>query len=107
MNLRAIAAATAVSMASVKAGTIGHDQVVPFPQSTATSTANSAALKFKPQVFINSGCHPYPAVNAAGDTSDGLKPSGSADAGCKGSGYGSQVYGRSTLYNNKWAIMYS
>ncbi|EGZ16296.1 necrosis inducing-like protein NPP1 type [Phytophthora sojae] len=107
MNLRAIAAVTAASLISVEAGVIGHDQVVPFPQSAATSAANIAALKFKLQIFINNGCHPYPAVNAAGDTSGGLKPSGSVNAGCKGSGYGSQVYGRSTLYNNKHAIMYS
>ncbi|KAF4317833.1 hypothetical protein BBO99_00007747 [Phytophthora kernoviae] len=97
----------AASLASIQADVISHDQVIPFAQSAATSITNTVALKFKPQIFINNGCHPYPAVNGNGDTSGGLKPSGSESAGCKGSGYGSQVYGRSTWYNNVWAIMYS
>jgi hypothetical protein len=107
MNIFALVIAASLSLLSAEAGVISHDQVIPFPQSTATSITNTAALNFKPQIFINNGCHPYPVVNAAGDTSGGLKPHGSASAGCKGSGYGSQIYGRSTWYNGVWAIMYS
>ncbi|RLN61230.1 hypothetical protein BBP00_00005514 [Phytophthora kernoviae] len=107
MHLVALAVIAAASLASTQASTIDHDQVQPFPQSAATSLTNTAALKYKPQIFINNGCHPYPAVNANGDTSGGLKTHGSGSAGCRGSGYGSQVYGRSTWYNGVWAIMYS
>jgi hypothetical protein len=42
-----------------------------------------------------------------GETSGGLKPTGAPSSKCKGSGWGSQVYGRSTWCNDVWAIMYS
>ncbi|KAF1320298.1 Necrosis inducing protein npp1, partial [Globisporangium splendens] len=93
--------------ATVQAGSIGHDQVVPFAEPVPSSVSEKAAIKFKPQIRISNGCRPYPAVDAAGNTSGGLKPVGSQDAGCKGSGKGTQVYGRSAWYKNKWAIMYS
>uniref|UniRef100_H3GAW4 Necrosis inducing-like protein NPP1 type n=1 Tax=Phytophthora ramorum TaxID=164328 RepID=H3GAW4_PHYRM len=107
MNLRALTTVVLASLASVQGAVIGHDQVVPFPQSQPTSITNTAALLFKPQIWINNGCHPYPVVNANGDTGGGLKTTGSSAAGCRGSGYGSQVYGRSAWYNGVWAIMYS
>ncbi|CEG48336.1 NLP-like protein [Plasmopara halstedii] len=87
--------------------TMRHDKVVPFKQPKPVTVAEHAAVKFKPQINIVNGCHPYPAVNATGEISGGLKASGSSDAGCKGSEYGSQVYGRSTWHRGLWAIMYS
>ncbi|KAE9324773.1 hypothetical protein PF008_g17027 [Phytophthora fragariae] len=66
-----------------------------------------AAVKFKPQLHITNGCHAYPAVDEAGQTGGGLKIKGAPSAGCKGSGWGSQVYGRSGWYQDVWAIMYS
>lgn len=107
MNLLGFLAVVALSTASVQAGTIDHNQVVPFAQPEATTISQKAAIKFKPQIHITNGCHPYPAVNEAGETSGGLKTSGAPSSSCKGSGWGSQVYGRSTWYNGKWAIMYS
>ncbi|KAJ8579077.1 hypothetical protein ON010_g123 [Phytophthora cinnamomi] len=107
MYFQALAIAVAAWLMSIEAGIIDHDQVVPFPQSQPTTITNKAAIKFKPQLFINNGCHPYPAVNANGDTGGGLKPKGSPEGGCRGSGYGSQVYGRSTWVNGVWAIMYA
>ncbi|POM73131.1 NPP1-like protein [Phytophthora palmivora] len=87
--------------------TMGHDGVVPFKQPEPVTISEKAAIKFKPQLHISNGCHAYPAVNLAGETSGGLKTSGAPSAGCKGSGWGSQVYGRSTWFNGVWAIMYS
>ncbi|KAG7380534.1 hypothetical protein PHYBOEH_011395 [Phytophthora boehmeriae] len=87
--------------------TISHDQVKPFIQREPASISEKAAAKFKPQLHVTNGCHPYPAVNEAGETSGGLTTSGAPSAGCKGSGWGSQVYGRSTWYSDVWAIMYS
>ncbi|GMF28650.1 unnamed protein product [Phytophthora lilii] len=71
------------------------------------NTVLESAINFNPQLHITNGCHPYPAVDADGNTSGGLNPTGSSSAGCKGSGYGSQIYGRSAWYNGVWAIMYS
>ncbi|KAG1690124.1 NLP effector protein 2 [Phytophthora capsici] len=87
--------------------TIDHDQVKPFPQPQPVTISERAAMKFKPQLHVVDGCHPYPAVNDAGETGGGLKTTGSPTAGCKGSGWGSQVYGRSTWHRDVWAIMYS
>ncbi|KAF1324111.1 Npp1-like protein, partial [Globisporangium splendens] len=95
------------AVAAVQAGSIGHDQVVPFAEPAATTALQKVALKFKPQIHISNGCHPYPAVDAAGNTSGGLKPNGSQSAGCKGSGKGTQVYGRGAAYKDVYALMYS
>ncbi|KAE9277204.1 hypothetical protein PF001_g25768 [Phytophthora fragariae] len=86
---------------------IGHDKVQPFPQPDPATVSEKAAVKFKPSLQIHGACHPYPAVNAAGETSDGLKGTGELDGHCKGSGLGSQVYGRSGWHKDLWAIMYS
>ncbi|GMF59579.1 unnamed protein product [Phytophthora fragariaefolia] len=87
--------------------TISHDQVQAFHQPEPVTISEKAAVKFKPQLHITNGCRPYPAVNDVGETSGGLKTTGSPSAGCKGSGWGSQVYGRSTWHRDIWAIMYS
>ncbi|EGZ11337.1 necrosis inducing-like protein NPP1 type, partial [Phytophthora sojae] len=85
---------------------IDYDQVEPFPELGPKTISEKAAIKFKPTLFIKDGCHPYAAVNAAGDTSGGLDPKASDDE-CKGSTLGSQVYSRSTWYRNTWATMYA
>uniref|UniRef100_H3G806 Necrosis inducing-like protein NPP1 type n=1 Tax=Phytophthora ramorum TaxID=164328 RepID=H3G806_PHYRM len=87
--------------------TISHKDVKPFPQPEPITISEKAGVKFKPQIQIRTGCVPYPAVNELGETSGGLQTSGSPRGGCRGSGHGSQVYGRSTWYNQVWAIMYS
>ncbi|OWZ08057.1 Necrosis inducing protein NPP1 [Phytophthora megakarya] len=86
--------------------TIDHDQVKPFVQPQPVTISEKAAIKFKPQLHITNGCHSYPAVDEAGQTSGGLKTKGAPSAGCKGSGWGSQVYGRSGWYQDVWAIMF-
>ncbi|EGZ21082.1 necrosis inducing-like protein NPP1 type [Phytophthora sojae] len=108
MNLRFFfVTLVAVFTAVADAGSINHDQVRPFAQPKPATVSEKAAVKFNPQIHITNGCHPYPAVNAAGETSGGLQTNGAPSAGCKGSGWGSQVYGRSTWYKGRWAIMYS
>ncbi|RLN73014.1 hypothetical protein BBO99_00009594, partial [Phytophthora kernoviae] len=86
---------------------ISHSEVQPFPQPEPITISERAAVKFKPQLHISNGCHAYPAVNGAGETSGGLKTTGAPSGKCKGSGYGSQVYGRSGWHKDVWAIMYS
>ncbi|GMF12889.1 unnamed protein product [Phytophthora lilii] len=86
---------------------INHDQVQPFAQPEPTTDSEKTAIKYKPQLHISDGCHPYPAVQANGSVSAGLKWAGWADGDCKGSGLGSQVYSRSDWFRGKWAIMYA
>jgi hypothetical protein len=107
MNLRVCLAAIIATLGAVDVSAIGHDQVVPWPQPEPVTVAEKAAVMFKPSIHITNGCHPYPAVNGAGETGEGLEIMGSDSAGCKGSGFGSQVYGRSMWYRDVWAIMYS
>ncbi|EGZ18517.1 necrosis inducing-like protein NPP1 type [Phytophthora sojae] len=100
---------SAIAIASFSAAgavTIDHDKVQPFAQPEPVTVSEKTAVKFKPSLHIVDGCHPYPAVNAAGETSAGLKGSGRIDGKCKGSALGSQVYGRAIWYKDLWAIVY-
>nr|6QBE_A Chain A, Nep1-like protein [Hyaloperonospora arabidopsidis] len=90
-----------------KPTTTGHDAIVPFSEPKPVTISEKAGVKFKPLLDVNTGCAPYAAVNAEGETSGGLQTSGDPESGCRGSKYGSQVYGRSTWYNDVWAIMYA
>ncbi|KAE9318108.1 hypothetical protein PF008_g18572 [Phytophthora fragariae] len=109
MNLRAFLFAAVASLAAVNADVnmINHDQVKAFAQPEPTTDSEKSAVKFKPQLHISYGCHPYPAVQADGSVSAGLKWAGPADGKCKGFGLGSQVYSRSGWYKDRWAIMYA
>ncbi|KAI5923154.1 necrosis inducing protein [Camillea tinctor] len=79
---------------------ISHDAVVGFAEA-----GSAVALKFKPWLKVVNGCVPFPAVDSDGNTSGGLKPSGSSSGGC--SSNTGQVYARAKEYNGKYAIMYS
>ncbi|POM73404.1 NPP1-like protein [Phytophthora palmivora] len=108
MQLHMLLVIAFVALTTVGAGTIDHDKVQPFAQPKPITIAEKAAVKFKPSLAVIRGCHPYPAVNPAGETSAGLKGSGKPDSDdCKGSPLGSQVYSRSVWYADKWAIMYA
>ncbi|GMF24429.1 unnamed protein product [Phytophthora fragariaefolia] len=109
MNLRSLVftALAATIFSSVEAVSIDHDKVQPFAQPEPVTISEKAAVKHKPILQIVDGCHPYPAVNTAGETSAGLKASGKEDGQCKGSDLGSQVYGRAVWYKDLWAIMYA
>nr|AUD40039.1 Nep1-like protein Pc553546 [Phytophthora capsici] len=86
--------------------TIDHDQVKPFPQPEPVTISEKAAVKYKPQLEIGDGCVSFPAVNAAGEITGGLKGTKDTEA-CTEAPLGSQVYGRSTWFQDKWAMMYS
>ncbi|KAI0116460.1 NPP1-domain-containing protein [Nemania sp. FL0031] len=79
---------------------IAHDAVVGFAQS-----ASALELKFKPWLKVVNGCVPFPAVDAAGNTSGGLAPSGDPSGGCSSST--GQVYTRGEQYGSRYALMYS
>lgn len=105
MNIRSLVISAAGLLALAQAKELDYDSVVPFPETKASSTEYSTALQFKPQLNIASGCQPYPAVDSAGNTNKGLAVLSLKS--CKGSSTGSQVYGRSKLYEGYWAIMYA
>ncbi|MQW59523.1 NPP1 family protein [Sinorhizobium meliloti] len=79
---------------------IRHDKVRGFPDST------SGFLKtFQPSLKVIRGCVPFPAVDAAGNVSGGLKPSGIASGGCSRSL--GQIYVRAREYQGECGVMYS
>ncbi|KAI1193051.1 NPP1-domain-containing protein [Nemania serpens] len=81
-------------------GVISHDAVVGFAES-----ASDLALKFKPWLKVVNGCVPFPAVDANGNTSGGLAPTGDQSGKCSSST--GQVYTRGEQYDDKYALMYS
>nr|AUD40035.1 Nep1-like protein Pc109174 [Phytophthora capsici] len=91
---------------TVLGATIGHDKVQPFAQPDPVTVSEKAAVKYKPQLQISDSCVSFPAVNAAGEITGGLKGTKGTD-GCTEAPLGSQVYGRSTWYQDKWAMMFA
>ncbi|KAG2819151.1 hypothetical protein JG687_00007292 [Phytophthora cactorum] len=109
MNFRGIFIAAMATITAIQAqsNVIPHGKVRPFPQQVPVTDAQKAVLKYKPQLTIEDGCHPYPAVQKDGAIGGGLSWSGPRDGECKGSPLGSQVYARTTWVKDKWAIMYA
>ncbi|OWZ06375.1 hypothetical protein PHMEG_00021377 [Phytophthora megakarya] len=106
MNPPAVATIFFIALVCVTA-TTDHDKVQPFPQPEPTTVSEKAAILFKPQLITPPVvCVPFPAVNADGGISGGLKKTG-FNGGCKHAPLGSQIYGRTGWYKDQWAIMYA
>nr|WP_246767427.1 NPP1 family protein [Rhizobium leguminosarum] len=83
------------------ADVLDHDKVQGFPDSSADSLLKT----FQPFLKVFTGCVPFPAVDAAGNVSGGLKPSGAMEGHCsKNTG---QVYGRAEMFKGLCANMYA
>ncbi|KAL3659061.1 hypothetical protein V7S43_015945 [Phytophthora oleae] len=107
MNLRLLAATVFAALAVGASATVDHDKIEPFPQHEPVTVSEKAAIKFKPQLYTPANiCVPFPAVNAAGEVTGGLKGTNGNDA-CKYAPKGAQVYGRAGWYKDMWAIMYA
>ncbi|OWY95091.1 Necrosis inducing protein NPP1 [Phytophthora megakarya] len=106
MNLPAVVVLYCALFYSVCSGTINHDQVQPIAQPEPVTISEKAAVKYKPQLFIEAGCASFPAVNAAGEITGGLKGTKGTDR-CENAPLGSQVYGRSSWYQDRWAMVYA
>lgn len=64
-----LAATAAAAAPNIKSrAVIGHDQVVGFPETVPPGDIGHLYLKYKPWLRIYTGCVPFPAVNAEGDT---------------------------------------
>ncbi|CAE7031546.1 hypothetical protein CFE70_004446 [Pyrenophora teres f. teres 0-1] len=84
---------------------INHDAVVGFTEAVPGTLSGKLMLKYKPFLEVSNGCVPFPAVDAAGNTSGGLNPTGGSNSGCDEST--GQVYARAEEYNGVYCIMYS
>ncbi|KAL4802467.1 necrosis inducing protein-domain-containing protein [Aspergillus unguis] len=74
---------------------INHDAVVGFPQTVPEGIIGEQYLAYQPYLYVETGCVPFPAVDANGNTGGGLKPTGSPSGSCsKSTG---QIYSRSTM----------
>ncbi|MGX4645054.1 NPP1 family protein [Holzapfeliella sp. JNUCC 80] len=90
---------------STSAAVIDHNKVVGFKETNPSNLTEQIEKKYKPVLKVYSGAVPFPAVDAAGNTSGGLQASGTPSGNAsKSTG---QVYARSGWYQGKWAIMYS
>ncbi|GKT40249.1 uncharacterized protein ColSpa_00430 [Colletotrichum spaethianum] len=85
---------------------VSHDSLSPMPQTVQQNAVGIAIANFNPLLHIAHGCQPYTAVDDAGNTSGGLKPTGSSDGDCTDTSKG-QTYARGTWHNDKYAIMYA
>ncbi|KAK7061103.1 hypothetical protein VNI00_000839 [Paramarasmius palmivorus] len=84
-----------------RASEIDHDKVIPLPAS-----GGHDETEFQPELHIGNGCHSYAAVDAEGNWSGGLKPTGAPSADCKDTSKG-QTYVRSTRYQGRIAFVYA
>ncbi|KAL9088935.1 MAG: hypothetical protein Q9165_005992 [Trypethelium subeluteriae] len=99
-------ASSFVSVAPLqRRATIDSDAVVGFPQTVPNNLTGTLYLKYKPYLYVANGCVPFPAVDAEGNVSGGLAPSGASNGDCSSST--GQVYARAGTYNGDYAIMYS
>ncbi|KAF2150629.1 NPP1-domain-containing protein [Myriangium duriaei CBS 260.36] len=84
---------------------IDSGAVVGFPQSVPSGELGTLYLRFQPHLYVQNGCVPFPAVDAAGNTGGGLAPTGSSNGGCSSSP--GQVYARAGTHNGRYGIMYA
>ncbi|KAG1707156.1 hypothetical protein DVH05_026352 [Phytophthora capsici] len=107
MKLLLLVVSVFIALAAGASATVDHDKIEPFPQPEPVTVSEKAAIKFKPQLYTHANiCAPFPAVNAAGEVTGGLKGTNGNDA-CKYALKGAQVYGRAGWHKDLWAIMYS
>ena len=79
---------------------LGHNDV-----NRLTTGAWNSHNRYAPQVHIEHGCQPYPAVDNNGNYSAGLKDAGSHNGGCTDSNRG-QIYARSMCKSGYCGYMY-
>ncbi|KAK2049975.1 NPP1-domain-containing protein, partial [Colletotrichum somersetense] len=85
---------------------IDHDKVKALPQNASSGLDGELELRFNPDLYIQQGCEIYPAVDAGGNLSGGLRPTGPRRGDCSARGNG-QVYARLGMSKGRTGIMYS
>jgi hypothetical protein len=71
-----------------------HDQIVRLAESATTYDKT-----WNPSLYIENGCQSYPAVDAAGNTSGGLAPTGTENGNCTNADVG-QAYARTKCWTS-------
>ncbi|KAI9376107.1 necrosis inducing protein-domain-containing protein [Aspergillus egyptiacus] len=109
-SLAATAASALPANSLTTRDVINHDAVAGFPETVPSGTVGDVYLAYQPYLKVEGGCVPFPAVDADGNTSGGLNPSGAPSSDCSSST--GQVYARSTMSSSSGsttgnAIMYS
>ncbi|OWZ01661.1 hypothetical protein PHMEG_00026908 [Phytophthora megakarya] len=107
MNLQGLAGAVFAVLFACATATVDHDKVQPIPQPEPVTVSEKVAVEFKPRLIVRENlCVSFPAINAAGEVTGGLKGTNGNDA-CTNAPLGSQVYGRAGWYKDVWAMMYA
>lgn len=69
LTLKALTAtALAIPTSLSKRADINHDAVVNFPETVPATTIGQLMLKYKPYLYVEDGCVPFPAVDEQGNT---------------------------------------
>ncbi|CAG8252579.1 unnamed protein product [Penicillium nalgiovense] len=96
---------TASPVDLVRRGTVGNADIVGLPQTVPSGAEGDLYLAYQPKLKVVNGCVPFPGVDAAGNTNEGLNPTGSSSGECsKNTG---QVYVRSATSGGHYALMYA
>ncbi|KAJ5486805.1 hypothetical protein N7530_001105 [Penicillium desertorum] len=73
---------TASPVNLVRRGTVGNDEIVGLPQTVPSGAVGDLYLAYQPKLKVVNGCVPFPGVDAAGNTNEGLNPTGSSSGEC-------------------------
>ncbi|KAH7327510.1 necrosis inducing protein [Rhexocercosporidium sp. MPI-PUGE-AT-0058] len=100
-------AATAVNGNPLsRRATLPTSTIVGLPEAVPNNVTGQLYQAYQPYLEVLNGCVPYPAVDANGNTNEGLPITGSQNSGCR-SNLG-QIYARGVDGpNGRYAIMYS
>ncbi|KAH8901335.1 npp1 domain-containing protein [Thozetella sp. PMI_491] len=102
----ALLAATSASASPIeRRAVINHTDVLGFPEAVPGGSLGAVYEAYKPFLKVVNGCVPFPAVDADGNTSGGLKPTGGSSDDCSSSP--GQIYARAGTYNGRYGVMYS
>jgi hypothetical protein len=90
---------------TVTANIMADNAVVGFSETVPSGTVASVYEAYQPYLKVVNGCVPFPAVDASGNTSGGLSPTGDSNGGCSSST--GQIYVRGATSGAYYGIMYS
>ncbi|CEG43052.1 NLP-like protein [Plasmopara halstedii] len=106
MHLWTLAGSLLAALVACSAGKIDHDKIKPIEERQPVTLTERLVFKFNPSMKIREElCVDYPAVDADGNFSGGLKPT-NGNSGCERPPMDSQVYVRVRKYEEMWAIVY-
>ncbi|RJE18417.1 NPP1 domain protein [Aspergillus sclerotialis] len=101
----ALAFTNVVSGFLIPRASIDSDKVIGFNTTVPEGVTGDIYQAYQPHLYVMNGCVPFPAVDAAGNTNAGLKPTGPPSGDCKIST--GQIYVRGARARSKYALMYS